>query len=63
MYKDLHAEIETMYIDADKTKGIYIGYSEGTIQMFVGLTKLKTDFNGWLSKAIFLAPCSIPNSL
>ena len=39
-------------------KVTYIGYSQGTSQMFYGLTQKEDDyFDDVLNKAILLAPC------
>ena len=37
--EDVLAELEAMYKDAGEQKGYYYGYSEGTIQMFAGLSQ------------------------
>ena len=39
MHKDVLANVEAMYRDSDNTKGIYIGYSQGTIQATVALVE------------------------
>ena len=55
------AELEVMYNDAGgETKGIYYGYSEGTITMLAALSRQEDDYLQYLMKAVMLAPCAIP---
>ena len=42
-----------------KDKIFYMGYSQGTIQMFYGLIKLGKDMSDSLHKVVQLAPCMI----
>ena len=47
-----------MYLDAgNNNKGIYVGYSQGSIQMLVALTKFESELMQYLEKSVFLTPC------
>ena len=55
---DLPAMINKVIEVSGQPKVTYIGYSQGTSQMFYGLTQKEDDyFNDVLNKAILLAPC------
>lgn len=56
---DVLAYIIAMHSSAESGKGWYFGYSMGTIQMLVALTKYEQELSPYLNKAILLAPCSI----
>lgn len=47
------------------TKGTYFGYSAGTMQMMIALTKFEQELLNYVEKVNFLAPCSVlgPNAL
>lgn len=63
-FKDHLAELEVMYNDAGgETKGIYYGYSEGTITMLAALSRQEDDYLQYLMKVVLLAPCAIPQAL
>ena len=48
-----------MYLDAgNNNKGIYVGYSQGSIQMLVALTKFESELMQYLEKSVFLTPCT-----
>ena len=59
MAEDVLANIEAMYDNAGTGKGWYFGYSQGTIQMLVALTKYETELNQWLNRTVLLAPCTV----
>jgi pimeloyl-ACP methyl ester carboxylesterase len=55
---DLPAMIDKVLEITKQPKLTYIGYSQGTSQMFYGLTQKEDSyFADRLNKAIFLAPC------
>ena len=56
---DVPANIKKIKDQTSKDKIFYIGYSQGTIQMFYGLFKNGTDISGSLHKIVQLAPCAI----
>lgn len=47
------AEVEAMYSDAGTGKGWYFGYSQGTVQMNVALTKYETELSAYLNRVVF----------
>ena len=40
-------------------KGFYYGWSQGTIQMIVALTKFEDELSNYLEKVVLLTPCTI----
>ena len=40
-------------------KGFYFGWSQGTIQMTVALTKYEDELSNYLEKVVYLTPCTI----
>ena len=59
LYDD-KANIEMIKKEAKQDKIYYIGYSQGTVQMFYGLSHIEESFlQDNLIKFIALAPCSI----
>ena len=59
MAEDVLANVEAMYNHAGTGKGWYFGYSQGTIQMLVALTKYESELIQWLNSAVLLTPCTI----
>ena len=57
MAEDVMANVEGMYNDSGSSKGWYIGYSQGTNQMHVALTKYESQLSQWLNRVISLTPC------
>jgi len=55
--EDLLANMRAMNTDSGK-KGWYFGYSMGTIQMLIGLSKFEEELKGYLNKAILISPCT-----
>ena len=51
--------MQLAYIDSGKIKGFYYGYSAGSIQAFIALSKFEVELSIYVEKAIFLAPCNI----
>ena len=59
MYDD-PANVKMIKEKTGEDKIYYVGYSQGTIQMFIALIKNKdTDIAGSLHKYVALAPCTI----
>ena len=56
---DVPANIKKIKDQTSKDKIFYIGYSQGTIQMFYGLFKNGTEISDSLHKVVQLAPCAI----
>ena len=55
---DLPAEIDKVLQVTGKEKLTYIGYSAGTMQMFLGLAALEEEyFADRVSKVVAMAPC------
>ncbi len=62
LYDDV-ANIKMIKQKADVDKVFYIGYSQGTAQMFYSLAKKdQSFFKDSLYKAVMLAPCMMPNN-
>lgn len=38
--------------------GFYFGYSLGSVQMMIALSKFEEELREYVAKAIFLAPCT-----
>ena len=53
------AFIDTVRRETGQDKIFYIGYSQGTMQMFYGLSHKQDYFADALHKAVLLAPCFI----
>ena len=53
------ANLEAMYDNAGTGKGWYYGFSQGTIQMLVGLTKFEAQYAQYLNRVVLLAPCTV----
>ena len=51
--------IEFIKNEAGVEKIFYVGYSQGTVQMFYGLIKEKKAISDSLHKYVALAPCTI----
>ena len=51
--------IEFIKSEAEVDKIFYVGYSQGTVQMFYGLIKEKKAISDSLHKYVALAPCTI----
>ena len=49
--------MKAAYTNSGNTKGHYYGYSLGTSQMMVALTKYEQEMKNYLDKAILMAPC------
>ena len=65
MAYDVYANVERMYartneITGNDKKGVYIGMSQGTIQMTVALAENEDRLLSKLSKVIEMAPCVVP---
>ena len=58
LYDDL-ANIKMMKEKSGADKVYYIGYSQGTTQIFYGLAHREKDFVEHLAKAVMFAPCGI----
>ena len=58
MYDD-RANISAMKEATGQDKIFYIGYSQGTIQMFNGLIKKGKDISDSLHSYVALAPCTV----
>ena len=58
LYDDT-ANIKFIKDKTGKDKIFYLGYSQGTVQMFYSLIKLHSDVSDSLHKYIALAPCTI----
>ena len=57
LYDDI-ANIKMVKEQSGEDKIFYLGYSQGTIQMFYGLSKMESEFHvDYLHKAVLLAPC------
>ena len=56
---DVTANIEFIKKKSGNKKIYYIGYNQGTTQMFYGLIKNGTDISDSLHKYVALAPCSV----
>jgi len=56
------ANIEKIKELTGHEKIFYVGYSQGTIQMFYGLIKKQDYFAENLHKVVQLAPCFVPSS-
>ena len=54
---DVLANTRAMTENAGNGKGWYIGYSQGTIQAIVALSKYESELENYLERAILLAPC------
>lgn len=61
LYDDV-ANIKMIKDKADVDKVFYIGYSQGTAQMFYSLAKNDSFYKDSLYKAVMLAPCMMPNN-
>lgn len=60
IYDDI-ANIKMIKEQSGVDKVFYIGYSQGTIQMFYGLTKMEKTFHAQnVHKAVLMAPCFYP---
>lgn len=60
IYDDV-ANIKAIKEAANVDKVFYIGYSQGTIQMFYGLSHLEKEFHANnVHKVVQLAPCFVP---
>lgn len=60
MAQDVYANVEKMYENAgNDKKGVYIGNSQGTIQMTVALVEDEDRLVSKLSKVIEMAPCVV----
>ena len=47
-----------MAFEVDGRSGFYFGYSLGSVQMMIALTKFEEELREYVAKAIFLAPCT-----
>ena len=56
---DVLANVIAMHSSAGTGKGWYYGWSMGTVQMLVALTKYESELSPLLNKAILLTPCTI----
>ena len=54
---DLLAQSKAMTENADSGKGWYVGYSQGTIQALVALSKYEAVVNAYINRVVLLAPC------
>ena len=59
MALDTMANLEAMYENAGTGKGWYYGFSQGTIQMLVALTKFESEIAKFLHRVVLLAPCTV----
>lgn len=50
--------MQAMYSDSGK-KGWYFGYSLGSMQMLIGLSKYEEELKWYLNRATLLAPCTL----
>ena len=57
MSLDVMANTRAMYKNAGTGKGWYVGYSQGTIQMTVALTRYESELVEYLHKVVLLAAC------
>ena len=60
---DGQANINTIKQQTGVEKIFYLGYSQGTVQMFYGLAHLEDTYAKNLHKMVALAPCFVPSSL
>ena len=58
--EDALANMRAMYKHSGNKKGYYFGYSLGTVQMQIALSKFESEIKDFLLKAILLAPCRWP---
>ena len=59
IYDDV-ANIKMIKEKTDNERVIYLGWSQGSTQMFYGLSKMEEEFYAdSLIKAVMLAPCTI----
>ena len=56
---DVLANVIAMHLSAGTGKGWYYGWSMGTVQMLVALTKYESELSPYLNKAILLTPCTL----
>ena len=54
---DVKAFSQIMYSNSGGKKGYYVGYSTGTTEALVALSKFEYELNLYLNKVILLAPC------
>lgn len=59
--EDVLASMKAVYDHSGFKKGTYVGYSMGTLQMLLALTKFESVLEQYINKAILLAPCMFMN--
>ena len=55
--EDALANMRAAYTNSGNTKGHYYGYSLGSMQMMIALTKYEQEMKDYLNKVTLLAPC------
>ena len=56
--EDLLANMNAAYSDSGNKTGVYYGYSLGTVQMMIALTKYEDQLQTLLDKVVLMAPCT-----
>lgn len=59
MAEDARASVKAMTKHNGAEKGFYVGWSQGTIQMTVALTKYEDELSNYLEKIVYFTPCTI----
>ena len=57
--EDVLANMRAAYAESGNKKGHYYGYSLGTTQMMIALSKYESELQTYLQKVIMMAPCMI----
>ena len=60
--EDVRANMRDVFIDSGFKKGYYFGYSAGSIQMEIALSKYDSELKNYLNRAILLAPCTVSDN-
>ena len=55
--EDVLANMKAAYTSSGNTKGHYYGYSLGTAQMMIALSKYEQEMKNYLDKVTLMAPC------
>lgn len=59
-YKDVIANGQAIKENFTGTeKPVYVGYSQGTVQLLIGLTLVESEITDLYQRAVLLAPCTI----
>ena len=57
--EDVRANMRDVFIDSGFKKGYYYGFSAGTIQMEIALSKYESELKNYLNRVILMAPCTV----